>query len=159
DGGDLPSLEVIERVAAPKVEAAPATEEATAPPVEVPKETGVALASLNAGLKVRIKGVPVLIDRIFWVRGTESTWRIELNDGQIVTLKNQAQFSTWEGLDAAFTGQVNGTIAMPAKKADWPRTMKPLFQACMIEESAGAENDIRGEIREVLTLYLGDRGA
>jgi hypothetical protein len=157
--GETPSLEQIEQVAALKVEmpaAAAAAPVASTP--EIPQEVGDALKSLNEALYLRIKAAPVLIGRIVWVRGTKPTWRIELRDGQMVTLTNQAQFSTWEGLDAAFTCQVNGTIATPAKKSDWAKTMKPLFQACLIEESAGAENDIRGEIGELLKEYFSDKG-
>jgi hypothetical protein len=135
-----------------------ATEEAAELEAIIPKEKASCLVEFNRNLRLRIDGKPVSSLRNVWVRGTDPTWRMELDTGEIVTFSDAKDWATHEAMANTIAGQVNGIIVVPNRKTDWAKFIKPLFQHSLVEETAGEENDIRGVTRELLNIYFRQRG-
>jgi hypothetical protein len=114
------------------------------------------LATLNVALGHQINDTPNPIDRIVWIPGKkeDATWRIELHDGQIVTLNDASQFMDYASLKRKFAGQVNGILKAEIKKGYWSGSGAALFQKCAIKESTGEQHDVRGDITDLLERYL-----
>jgi hypothetical protein len=154
------TLDQAERIVKPTVKGVAVAADGAAPsPAPATTKTREQwLEEFNANLDLRIEGQPVLVKRNVWVRGTKPTWRMELDNKEIITLTNAQQWLTYVGMREAVVSQVNGTIVIPNRKNDWLKFIVPQFQRSLEAENAEEENDIRGDTREMLLLYLRQRG-